>query len=113
MQFIDKVFKMDTDPTIGVEFGSKTIPVREKRIKLQVWDTAGQEAYKSITRSYYRSTVGALLVYDITCRRSFQSLAKWVEEIRHYATNQNIAIMLVGNKEDLASKYLLFYAVGK
>ena len=71
MQFIDKVFKVDSDPTIGVEFGSKTLQIRDKKIKLQIWDTAGQEAYKSITRSYYRSTVGALLVFDITCRRSF------------------------------------------
>jgi len=78
MQFIDNQFRVDSDPTIGVEFGSKTISLEKKTIKLQIWDTvkygiiqAGQEAYKSITRSYYRSTIGAILVYDITCKRSF------------------------------------------
>jgi GTPase SAR1 family protein len=78
MQFIDNQFRVDSDPTIGVEFGSKNISLDKKTIKLQIWDTvkyrimqAGQEAYKSITRSYYRSTIGAVLVYDITSKRSF------------------------------------------
>lgn len=66
---------------------------------------AGQEAYKSITRSYYRSTVGAILVYDITNRRSFDNLSKWLEETHRHANNENIVVMLVGNKEDLSSLY--------
>ena len=52
--------------TIGVEFGAKTIPINDKNVKLQIWDTAGQENFRSITSSYYRSAIGALLVYDIT-----------------------------------------------
>ena len=105
MQFIDSIFKVDSDPTIGVEFGSKTIKVTDKTIKLQIWDTvpsslpqAGQEAYKSITRSYYRSTVGAILVYDIACRQSFLNLGKWLEETHRHTTNKNLVILLVGNK---------------
>lgn len=86
MQFIDRKFKSESDPTIGVEFGSKTIPLRGKTIKLQIWDTvyfypiqAGQEVYKSITRSYYRGTIGAVLVYDITNRTSFNNVVRWIE----------------------------------
>ena len=66
LQFLDNKFKDYHDATIGVEFGSKIAQVGQKTIKLQIWDTAGQENFRSITRSYYRSAIGALLVYDIT-----------------------------------------------
>ena len=56
------------DLTIGVEFGARMIKIEDKSIKLQIWDTAGQESFRSITRSYYRGAAGALLVYDITRR---------------------------------------------
>jgi small GTP-binding protein len=67
---------------------------------------AGQEVYRSITRSYYRGTIGAVLVYDITSRGSFNNVLRWIEETRNYATNDKITIMLVGNKADLAHRYL-------
>lgn len=66
LQFIENKTRTSHDVTIGVEFGSKTIPIDDKTIKLQIWDTAGQENFRSITRSYYRSAIGSLLVYDIT-----------------------------------------------
>jgi len=66
LQFIENKTRTTHDVTIGVEFGAKTIPINDKTIKLQIWDTAGQENFRSITRSYYRSAIGALLVYDIT-----------------------------------------------
>ena len=66
LQFIDKRFRQKHEVTIGVEFGARMISVDSKNIKLQIWDTAGQESFRSITRSYYRSSAGALLVYDIT-----------------------------------------------
>lgn len=56
------------DVTIGVEFAAKNLKINRKTIKLQIWDTAGQENFRSITRSYYRSAIGALLIYDITRR---------------------------------------------
>ena len=68
--------------TIGVEFGSRTVKIAEKNIKLQIWDTAGQESFKSITRSYYRGAAGALLVYDITRKETFNHLTRWLEEVR-------------------------------
>lgn len=68
-----------------------------------MWDTAGQESFKSITRSYYRGSICALLVYDVTNRESFENLIKWLEETKTYA-NEKITIMLIGNKTDLADK---------
>lgn len=56
--------------------------IKMKTIKLQIWDTAGQENFKSITRSYYRSAIGALLVYDITRRETFEHLQTWIEEVK-------------------------------
>ena len=85
--------------TIGVEFGARTIQLSEKNIKLQIWDTAGQESFKSITRSYYRGAAGALLVYDITRRDTFTHLTRWLEEVRQNG-NPDTTIMLIGNKSD-------------
>jgi Ras-related protein Rab-2A len=88
------------DVTIGVEFGAKTIKVGNKNIKLQIWDTAGQENFRSITRSYYRSAIGALLVYDITRRDTFIHVKNWLEEVKVNG-NPHMEILLVGNKNDL------------
>ncbi|KAJ1979561.1 Ras- protein Rab-2A [Dimargaris verticillata] len=103
LQFTDNRFQPTHDLTIGVEFGARIVTVGNKRIKLQIWDTAGQESFRSITRSYYRGAAGALLVYDITRRDTFDHLATWLEDARKYS-NPNITIMLIGNKCDLAAK---------
>jgi len=103
LQFTDRRFQPVHDLTIGVEFGSRLVQLDGKPIKLQIWDTAGQEAFRSITRSYYRGAAGALLVYDVTRRDTFESLATWLEDARQHA-NPNITIMLIGNKSDLESR---------
>merc|ERR1712093_751894 len=100
LQFTDKRFQPAHDLTIGVEFGARMITIEGKQIKLQIWDTAGQESFRSITRSYYRGATGALLVYDISRRETFNHLARWLEEARQNA-NPNMVIMLIGNKCDL------------
>ena len=92
------------DLTIGVEFGARMVNIDNKQIKLQIWDTAGQESFRSITRSYYRGAAGALLVYDITRRETFDHLASWLEDARQHA-NPNMTIMLIGNKSDLNVSY--------
>ncbi|VBB19039.1 ras-related protein RABB1b [Yasminevirus sp. GU-2018] len=102
LQFTDKRFNNTHDLTIGVEFGAKTVFVKDRCVKLQVWDTAGQESFRSITRSYYRDACIALLVYDTTNMSSFNSIAKWLEEIRTMANSPQI--ILVGNKNDLEHK---------
>lgn len=99
-QLIENKFKGDSSHTIGVEFGSKIVSVAGKSVKLQIWDTAGQERFRSVTRSYYRGAAGALLVFDITNRDSFNSLPDWLNDARSLAS-PNIVILLVGNKKDL------------
>ncbi|VDN07779.1 unnamed protein product [Thelazia callipaeda] len=102
-QFIENRFKQITPHTIGVEFGSRVLSIGGKQIKLQIWDTAGQERFRSITRFYYRGAVAALLVYDITNRGSYNSIQKWLAEVRSL-TGSKIVIILVGNKKDLVSE---------
>lgn len=69
-------------------------------MKAQIWDTAGQERYRAITSAYYRGAVGALLVYDITKRQTFDNVQRWLRELRDHA-DSNIVIMMTGNKSDL------------
>lgn len=99
-QFIENKFKAESSHTIGVEFGSKIVNIGGKAIKLQIWDTAGQERFRSVTRSYYRGAAGALLVYDISSRESYNSLSNWLTDARQLAS-PDIVIILVGNKKDL------------
>lgn len=112
LQFTDKRFQPVHDLTIGVEFGARLVHVDGKHIKLQIWDTAGQESFRSITRSYYRGAAGALLVYDITRRETFDHLASWLEDARQHA-NPNMTIMLVGNKADLSQRRAVSFEEGE
>lgn len=99
-QFIENKFKQESSHTIGVEFGSKVTNCGGKSVKLQIWDTAGQERFRSVTRSYYRGAAGALLVYDIANRESYNALTNWLTDARTLAS-PDIVIVLVGNKKDL------------
>ena len=69
--------------TIGVEFATKSIKEDGKTIKAQIWDTAGQERYRAITSAYYRGAVGALLVYDISKRGTYENVPRWLKELRY------------------------------
>lgn len=80
---------------------------------LEIWDTAGQESYLSITRSYYRGTDCCLLVYDVTRRESFDHLPRWLNEAKQNASNANLVLMLVGNKADLEGSRQISRAEGK
>jgi len=87
-----------------MEFATQQVTVKEGvNIRAQIWDTAGQERYRAITNAYYRQAIGVLLVYDITSSKSFESLDKWLLEVREHA-DEKIQIILIGNKNDLASK---------
>jgi len=129
-------FQTHHDVTIGVEFGSRIVPVgppaslelninnpvsssrprsqstsdrsppsspkspKQKHLKLSIWDSAGQETYRSITRSYFRGASGALLVFDISRRQTFESVTSWLQDLRLIA-DEGIVVVLVGNKSDL------------
>ncbi|XP_071713535.1 ras-related protein Rab11B-like [Rutidosis leptorrhynchoides] len=101
-RFFKNEFNLYTKTTIGVEFANRCIKVDDKIVQAQIWDTAGQERYRAITSAFYRGAVGALLVYNIAKRITFENVEKWLKELRDH-TDQNIVVMLVGNKTDLGN----------
>lgn len=103
MQFIDNDFKEDHNVTIGVEYGAKTVTALGKQVKLQIWDTAGQESFRAITRSFYRNANGVILMYDLTRIESFENLEDWLREIK-LNSDPEVVIYLVGNMLDLADE---------
>ncbi|KAL4007283.1 hypothetical protein ACER0C_001135 [Sarotherodon galilaeus] len=104
-RFTEGRFAQVSDPTVGVDFFSRLVEIEPgKRIKLQIWDTAGQERFRSITRAYYRNSVGGLLLFDITNRRSFQNVHDWLEEARSHVQPHSIVFLLVGHKCDLEAQ---------
>jgi len=111
LQFTDKRYRTTHQVTVGVEFGSRTVDINGKLIKLQCWDTAGQDRFRSIIRSYYRGAAGALLVYDITRRDSFEHVSQWLQEARTNA-DPELVITLVGNKCDKVQDRQVSYEEG-
>jgi len=99
-RFTRNEFNLESRSTIGVEFATRSIQVDGKTVKAQIWDTAGQERYRAITSAYYRGAVGALVVYDIAKHVTYENVERWLKELRDHA-DQNIVIMMVGNKSDL------------
>ena len=112
LQFTDNKFRYQHELTIGVEFGAKTIDINGKSVKIQIWDTAGQEAFQAITRTYYKGAIGALLVYDITRRETFTHATKWLDDVRTNSS-KNVTVILIGNKKDLEDKRQVSYEEGE
>ncbi|XP_032370970.1 ras and EF-hand domain-containing protein isoform X1 [Etheostoma spectabile] len=94
-------FKLNSSATLGVDFQMKTLIVDGEPVSLQLWDTAGQERFRSIAKSYFRRADGVLLLYDVTCEKSFLNVREWVDMIEQDGSQEDIPIMLVGNKCDL------------
>lgn len=99
-RFSDDVFNHTYISTIGIDFKLRTIDVQGQKVRLQVWDTAGQERFHAISVSYYRTAAGIMLVYDITRRRSFENIAKWLRKIDEHA-KEDVIKLLIGNKCDM------------
>lgn len=99
-RFSDDVFNHTYISTIGIDFKLRTIEVLGQKVRLQVWDTAGQERFHAISVSYYRTAAGIMLVYDITRRRSFENIAKWLRKIDEHA-KEDVIKLLIGNKCDM------------
>ncbi|KAJ8510576.1 hypothetical protein OPV22_001010 [Ensete ventricosum] len=93
-------FNLHSKATIGVEFQTQSVDVDGKEVKAQIWDTAGQERFRAVTSAYYRGALGALLVYDISRCSTFDSIARWLDELNTHS-DTTVARMLVGNKCDL------------
>ena len=105
-------FNPEHEITIGCEFMAKNIQIDDRNVRVQIWDTAGQESYRSITRSYYKSSTCAFIVYDITNKKSFANVASWLNECKEMCF-KDILICLVGNKTDLESKRVVTKEEGK
>uniref|UniRef100_A0A8D0GCE9 RAS and EF-hand domain containing n=1 Tax=Sphenodon punctatus TaxID=8508 RepID=A0A8D0GCE9_SPHPU len=100
MRLCKNEFRGNTSATLGVDFQMKRLLVDGEPTVLQLWDTAGQERFRSIAKSYFRRADGVLLLYDVTCEKSFLNVREWVDTIED-AAHENIPIMMVGNKADL------------
>ncbi|CAM9135712.1 unnamed protein product [Ascophyllum nodosum] len=100
LRYANDSFSQTFITTIGIDFKIKNIDLDSKRIKLQIWDTAGQERFRTITTSYFRGAQGILLVYDVTDKKSFNSIRNWVAQIQQHA---DVAVnkILIGNKCDM------------
>ena len=108
LKLTEKKFQNSILHTIGLDFKMKTFEVNKKKIHLQIWDSAGQERFRSITSSYYHLTDGIFLVYDITDRDSFNNIENWLNQIQN-KTKNNCFKFLLGNKRDLNAKRKVSY----
>lgn len=111
-QFIYNRFRKNTTQTIGVDFSAKNVHIDNQEIKLQIWDTAGQEKFRSVARSYYRGAIGIIIVYDITKVESFQHIATWLADARNAARSE-CSVCVVGNKGDLEDQRVVRTEDGK
>jgi len=104
VRFIDDDFEEGQPCTIGVDFKTASVNIDDKKINLSIWDTAGQEKFRSLTSSYYRGTHGIILVYDVSKRSTFTAIEHWLEEVEHYSTNPDVIKLLVANKIDMPER---------
>ena len=106
------LFEENTKNTIGVDFSALDLVVNKKAVKVQFWDTAGQEKYRAIASAYYKNAHGAIIVYDITNRASFDNVENWLHELRQHG-EANMHILLLGNKIDIESSRQVAFEDGE
>ena len=103
LRYTKHEFNVDMRSTIGVEFALKYLKIDNFQLKVQIWDTAGMERYRSITSAYYKGAKGVIIVYDICREKSFENVDKWIEDFKSKA-DEDAVILLIGNKNDLDDK---------
>lgn len=99
-RFISNKFDENIITTIAIDFHSEEMLIKNNKVRVQIWDTAGQEKYKSLAKSYYKVANGVIIVFDVTDRNSFNSAKDWVQEIRMFSMS-SVKIILIANKIDL------------
>ena len=112
LRYVHEKFNEEFQSTIGVEFGAKNIQLNEKIYRIQIWDTAGQENFRSITRAYYKNSVCACIVYDITQKNSFENVKSWIEDCKKQSP-KTVFLVLIGNKLDLEKQRQVSYDEGE
>ena len=113
LRYTEDEFHEDSNmPTIGVDFKLKNVECEDKLIQLQVWDTAGQDRFRAICRTYYRSAHGVVITYDITDRESFSKISSWFKEVEENGS-AGVPKILIGNKKDKEADREVDYSEGK
>ncbi len=103
-RFVEDKFLKNHLATIGIDFKTKTVKIKNKDIKLKIWDTAGEERFRNITTQYYKGADGIVLVYDVTDESSFEKIKDWMDQITSNTTKDNIGLVLLGNKCDFEER---------
>ena len=111
-KYLHNKFDKSSKATIGVELGRKTYTIKNNKVEAQIWDTAGQERYRSMTKAYYKGALGALIVYDITKKETFDNIENWIADLRNSA-DKKATIILVGNKNDLEEERKVSKDIGE
>ena len=111
-RYVENVFEWNLIHTIGIDFKSKMIDIEDKTIELQLWDTAGQEKFHSVTPSFCRNALGVVLMYDLTNSQSFKGISFWMSKVREHAPF-NAEYMLLGNKYDLEQSRVVTEEMGR
>lgn len=102
-RFAKGVFTVESMNTVGIELMQKVVTVGEYNVRVQLWDTGGQEKFRCINAPYFRGASGVVLVYDITSRKSLEAVSYWLDEVRQKAA-ADVSLLLVGNKADLSEQ---------
>merc|ERR1719419_2184910 len=103
-KFLDDSSTNNFISTIGVDVRTREDVINDRKVKIQVWDTGGQQRYRPILASCYRGALGVIIVFDVTNKMSFQNIKQWMVEVDEFATESNLPRILVGNKADLADR---------
>ena len=112
LRYIYNSFSDEFKTTVGVEFGAKNIEINKKVYRIQIWDTAGQENFRSSARAYYKNSVCACVVYDISSHSSFEDIQVWIDDCTKQ-TAKSVLLFLIGNKNDLNDKREVSYEEGE
>ena len=104
LRFSDNRFDDNQLATIGIDYKTKYIKVKDASVKVLLWDTAGQEKFRNIARQYYKGANGVLLIYDVCDRKSYERIGFWMDELKQNNEIEQLYIILVGNKIDLEEK---------
>ena len=116
IRYTDNKFEEDSLPTVGVDVRNKYLSLEKKKIRLDIWDSAGQERFKNIAKNYFHGANGIIFVYDITNKNTFETLKVWLREVQNDVSEET-EMIIVGNKIDLNEKrevnYELMENLGK
>ena len=104
LRFSDNRFDDNQLATIGIDYKTKYIKVKDASVKVLLWDTAGQEKFRNIARQYYKGANGVLLIYDVCDRKTYERIGFWMDELKQNNEIEQLYIILVGNKIDLEEK---------